>query len=616
MGLSSSKKTTKVDQKSTEQGTSTPTNPQWATDVIQGHAARINDLAGRDPYSFVAGPSELQEKAWAQALGLGGWQAQMTDAAAAAKDIDTEANLAALTGYQAPKIGPAAQGQAMSYDPALVGNPILAGYKCYDAPQLGSASLASAQGYNSTQVDPAQFAAIREAQAFTANASRGADFMAPYQNPYLKDVVDTTLADMDEEAGKVRAQQAADAAKNRAFGGSRLALREAATEGELGRARASAAANLRSNAFSTAAGLGMADADRVTNVGMFNAGQLGETSRVNAKAENDRSALQAQLDQQRNIRNADAADAAAAFLSTAKNKASEVNSGYQNLFKTTQAGLDVGAAQTEAEGYNRAQIANSQTQSQFALADQAAKNTAASQNMSAANTFGLSNLEAQRLLQLEQAKFDAQQGMFNAGNGLDLAKFNAGQRDAAAQRQAQVAGLLAQFANSTATNQRADLGLLAEMGNQQWTTNQARAQAPLTQAQLVAQMMGSMPFNLFNGRETTGSNTLKGTTLEKSTPSVISILQDMAQNAAQAYAAGASDRRLKCNIDRVGEHQGLGLYEFNYRWDDERAPKRTGVMADEVEKLRPDALGPLIAGEYKTVYYHKLGLGHLMAGMN
>jgi hypothetical protein len=67
----------------------------------------------------------------------------------------------------------------------------------------------------------------------------------------------------------------------------------------------------------------------------------------------------------------------------------------------------------------------------------------------------------------------------------------------------------------------------------------------------------------------------------------------------------ASDRRLKDGIELVGEYpDGLGVYDFRYHWDDP-GTVRTGVMADEVEQLRPWALGPVIGG-YATVDYGRL----------
>lgn len=64
-----------------------------------------------------------------------------------------------------------------------------------------------------------------------------------------------------------------------------------------------------------------------------------------------------------------------------------------------------------------------------------------------------------------------------------------------------------------------------------------------------------------------------------------------------------SDRRLKRDIARVGEFaDGLGIYEFRYLTGIKRV---LGVMADEVAKLRPWALGPTRAG-FATVDYGAL----------
>lgn len=84
--------------------------------------------------------------------------------------------------------------------------------------------------------------------------------------------------------------------------------------------------------------------------------------------------------------------------------------------------------------------------------------------------------------------------------------------------------------------------------------------------------------------------------------------------AAAAQAASASDRRLKTNIERVGQFEdGLGIYHFDYI-DPPNAEiaahmpqgRYCGAMADEVAKLRPWALGPVVGG-YATVDYGKIG---------
>jgi len=56
---------------------------------------------------------------------------------------------------------------------------------------------------------------------------------------------------------------------------------------------------------------------------------------------------------------------------------------------------------------------------------------------------------------------------------------------------------------------------------------------------------------------------------------------------ASNTALFSSDRRLKQNIEKVGEFaDGLGIYEFEYRGEPTRF---RGVMADEVKELRPHA---------------------------
>ena len=65
-----------------------------------------------------------------------------------------------------------------------------------------------------------------------------------------------------------------------------------------------------------------------------------------------------------------------------------------------------------------------------------------------------------------------------------------------------------------------------------------------------------------------------------------------------------SDRRLKHDIKRIGESdEGLPIYAFKYKHDPDQHT-HVGFMADEVEKVHPDAVG--LAGGYKTVNYEKI----------
>ena len=66
----------------------------------------------------------------------------------------------------------------------------------------------------------------------------------------------------------------------------------------------------------------------------------------------------------------------------------------------------------------------------------------------------------------------------------------------------------------------------------------------------------------------------------------------------------ASDRRLKKNIKRIGTHVlGIGLYTWDYLWGE----PFSGVMADEVEQVMPEAIVMHPSG-FKMVNYSMLGL--------
>jgi hypothetical protein len=104
-------------------------------------------------------------------------------------------------------------------------------------------------------------------------ALTGAGQMGAYFNPYDQQVVDTTMAAMDLNADQVRAAQAAAAARNGVFGGSRYAIQQAMTEGQLAQARAAQEASLRQAGFNAAAGFGMQDAAAGNQMMAFNAGQ-------------------------------------------------------------------------------------------------------------------------------------------------------------------------------------------------------------------------------------------------------------------------------------------------------------------------------------------------------
>jgi hypothetical protein len=125
-----------------------------------------------------------------------------------------------------------------------------------------------------------------------ARASRGIQFSEPYENRYTDQVVDTTLANFDEFAGRQRAAEAAQAAGNNAFGGSRFGVQRAITEEQIARERASQESGLRFGAQ-----------DRAFSLGMQDAGMATQASAANAAAANQRAQAQAGMDFNRLLAN-------------------------------------------------------------------------------------------------------------------------------------------------------------------------------------------------------------------------------------------------------------------------------------------------------------------------
>ncbi|NMQ18985.1 tail fiber domain-containing protein [Candidatus Competibacter phosphatis] len=72
-----------------------------------------------------------------------------------------------------------------------------------------------------------------------------------------------------------------------------------------------------------------------------------------------------------------------------------------------------------------------------------------------------------------------------------------------------------------------------------------------------------------------------------------------------------SDRLTKENIVRIGIHPlGIGLYLFDYKPEFRDAwghGRQFGVMADEIEKVMPEAVSVHLDG-YKMVNYAMLGI--------
>lgn len=149
------------------------------------------------------------------------------------------------------------------------------------ASTLQRQAFAGAQGLGGWQGSAgtaANRAADLTAAPMTAERASGRSLLDAdlegYQNPWLEDVVGTTLTGFDETAGMNRAQLAAQQARGQKFSGSGSAIERALFERGSGQDRAGIEAGLRSQGFDRASELAMRDLDRAQQNSQFNAGQV------------------------------------------------------------------------------------------------------------------------------------------------------------------------------------------------------------------------------------------------------------------------------------------------------------------------------------------------------
>lgn len=121
--------------------------------------------------------------------------------------------------------------------------------------------------------------------------------------------------------------------------------------------------------------------------------------------------------------------------------------------------------------------------------------------------------------------------------------------------------------------------------------------ASSTYADQVAQLLGRYATQTGT---TNQQGTTSGTSTSKQSGGLLEMLLNAGAQAAGAYAA--SDRRLKREVEKIGElDDGLAVYVWRYLW----GKLAIGVMADEVAEKRPWALGPTFHG-FATVNYGAL----------
>jgi hypothetical protein len=112
---------------------------------------------------------------------------------------------------------------------------------------------------------------VANAAAPVAKSVQALPYVQQYMDPYLKDVVNATAADLDYNDAKTRTAQTMDLARSGAFGGSRAGIAQAETEGQLERARGTTLGGLRSQGYTQALTAANADAERKQQAADLNA---------------------------------------------------------------------------------------------------------------------------------------------------------------------------------------------------------------------------------------------------------------------------------------------------------------------------------------------------------
>ncbi len=648
--MSGSKSKTTSNQTTNQTATTTPNAPSWIQQPTENYYAQVNNLANSGQ-PLVAGPSELQQQAFQGAANLGqpriGGNGNMTGGGASVFDLagmlglnagTAGANttdgtaLSRFSGYR-----PAAEAQAQGYQgqgytaggPAEAGGYTASGPftpQGYD-PSMASAQGYQAQGYQAGMVDPNAFqvgqTTVGPMTQATARNFTDADFSA-YENPYTTAVTDTTMADIDANDGRIRAQQAAQQAANGGVRNSNNAVLSALTEGELSRARASSLANIRSQGFNTSAGLITGDNDRQANVSQFNAAQANQAALAQAQADASRNQLLAQLQSAGILSNQSAGNDAARFGAGAANDAGQFNSGLNaqnsqfNAGQTNdarsllaqqlqQAGLDFAgrsdqAGQFGADARNRSALDAAGRQDQAGAFGANARNQASQFGADAANRAGLDL--AGRSDQAGQFGANAfnQNSQNNAAALNQGSQFNAGQQDNALMRQLQAAGLLGNLGTTMSADNRANIGMQAELGGQQREIRQRQMAEEYQRLAMLQGLLGVNPNN-FIGQAVVSNGTQSGNQTTTQNPSLLTSIGQGASTAA-SLAALFSDRRLKADIKPVGtDAKGRKWYDYRYLWDAVGTVHR-GVMAQEILASDPQAVGTR-AGFF-TVDYSKL----------
>jgi hypothetical protein len=583
-------------KQTSNQTTSTTTAlPTWLTDAGQQVAGKALSTAPVGAYGgqLTAGTTANQNAASsAAAANAGAWQPDL----AAARGMAT-----AAAGAPAASVGNYQTGTALA-GAARAGTTMAgaarAGTTMAGAATAGPATVASApqqQSYGYT----AATAAGGGAPSVSATNVNGSTFdsaaAAKYMNPFSGAVTADTLKQMDLSNQSDRQALDDNIQAAGAFGGTRQAVEDAQLTKDQATARTNYIDSSNQAAYQNAQGqfntdrsandaLAVGNADRGLQAQTTNAtlldnllGRQDQASQFTAGAANTAAGANADRTQAVNLANAGYQQDASEANAGRQQQTNLANAGAENATSEANAGRAQQTGLANANAANATSEANAGRQQQTGLANQDARNTTATGNANRALTSDTTNAsEYDTMLNRLLSGSNALSGVAQTGSQL-------GTQD--------IANLSATGGVDQATQQAADDAAYQEYlraGN-----------APLDNYKDIMAILAGAPRNV------TTNGTSSGTSTTKTDAGLLNTLLGAAQIGVSA-AGKFSDRRLKTDVLQIRTApNGLGVYRYRYVWDAPDAPFHTGVMADEVEKIAPHALGPTIQG-YRTVNYDQL----------
>lgn len=407
--------------------------------------------------------------------------------------------------------------------------------------------------------------------------------LSGYMNPYTQNVINSSLNVLDQQRKGALNQNADAAIRSKAFGGSRQAIQDAATDTQYGLQGAQLAANLNNQNYNQA--LSAMQADQARN--------------LQAQQANQSAGLQgAQLAQSANQLGQSAANQLGNLgLNTGAFNINAANALGNLGLQGAQLGANVGNNVGQMGLTNQGQQIQAQQANMNAALQNQANNINALQN---AGSLGFNNAQLGVNAGANMANIANQQGALGQSNANLLGNL------ANSQQSNYLNGLNAALAGSGMLQQQEQNQLGA--AQQEFTDKQQSYINPLNM-QIAA--LSNTPYNTSTNSNSSG---FTSQLYQPTSGSPVANILGAVLSGAGAAGKFMSDENEKTNIKKLGKDPitGIPMYAYDYKDDVMEAkeggkpmpPKRVGPMAQDIEKVAPKKVSKI--GNKKVV---NLGFG-------